>query len=219
MNEGLNYNEFSEILRRVSREMKGLKDYLIELDLATGDGDLGITISHGFTAVEETIETKPESVSQLLIKSGIAFNNAAGSTMGALFGMALMRAGKEVRDNEQVDLQAFLKMIIGMETSIKEKGKAEVGDKTILDALVPARIALEKSLAENTPVLPSLEQAYLASAKGAENTKSMQATYGRSRWLGERTIGFVDPGAVFISLFFKAIWESYRQQVLPRPEP
>ncbi len=210
MTQGLSYLEFSTILEQVSQKMREYKDYLTELDSATGDGDLGITINHGFLAVEETIRSNPGNASQLLIKGGMAFNNAAGSTMGALFGMALMRAGKTIRDQELINLESFMMMVKGMEESIKEKGKADVGDKTILDALVPARQSLETSIQQGIAVEEGLKRAYIAASEGAEKTKTLQATHGRSRWLGERTIGFADPGAIFAGLFFKSIWECYK---------
>jgi phosphoenolpyruvate---glycerone phosphotransferase subunit DhaL len=209
MTEGLSYQAFSNILERVCFDMKSHKDYLIELDSATGDGDLGITVYHGFEAVEKIIADRPDNVGLLLIKAGMAFNNAVGSTMGALFGMALVRAGKAIGNVEPIDLDVFTQLVRTMEDSIREKGKAQVGDKTMLDAIVPARMSLENSITSHETFKTGLGNAYLAAAEGAEGTKTMQAAFGRSRWLGERTIGFPDPGAVFISLFLKSIWENY----------
>jgi len=211
MSQGLSYLEFANLLEKVSQKIREYKDYLTELDSITGDGDLGITINNGFRAVEETTRLNTGNAGQLLIKAGIAFSTA-GSTMGALFGVALMRAGKKIGDQEFIDLKSFSMMVKEMEDSIKEKGKADVGDKTILDALVPARLSLESSVNKKASAEQALEHAYLAASEGAEKTKAIQATHGRSRWLGERTIGSVDPGAVFIGLFFKTIWECYKSR-------
>lgn len=208
---GLSYSEFSNLFMYVCQDSESYKDYLTELDSATGDGDLGITISKGFKAIEETLKGSHKNIGQLLIKAGMDFNNAAGSTMGALFGMALMRAGKCLADLEKVDLKVFYQIVSCAEESIIEKGKAELGGKTMLDALDPARLSLKYSLDNNESTELALEKAYFASEKGCKNTKQMQATSGRSRWLGERTLGHVDPGAAFISLLFKSIYENYQK--------
>lgn len=210
-NDGLLYSEFSNLLRYVCQDSESYKDYLTELDSATGDGDMGITISKGFKAIEKTLETTHKNIGQLLIKAGMDFNNAAGSTMGALFGMALMRSGKCLGDLNMVDLNVFFQIVSCAEESIIDKGKAEIGGKTMLDALDPARMSLKSSLENNDSIEIALEKAYLASEQGCEKTKQMQATSGRSRWLGERTLGHADPGAAFISLLFKSISENYKK--------
>jgi len=206
---GITYNEFSKLLKCICRDTESYKDYLNELDSAVGDGDLGITVSRGFNAVEKTIETKFKNIGQLLLKAGMDFNNAASSTMGSLLGMALMRTGSCMGDKDVLDLPAFYKMIISVEESIKERGKAELGDKTMLDAIDPIRLSLKNSIEKKESCSVALEKVYRASEKGSENTKTMLAVRGRARWLGTQTIGHLDPGAVLISLIMKSVYEHF----------
>lgn len=208
---GLTYEEFALLLKCVCQDAESFKDHLSELDSAIGDGDLGITISRGFRAIEKTLEVKQKNAGQLLIKAGIEFNNSACSSMGVFFGTAMTSAGKAVGDKIVVDLAAFYQIVSSMQESISEKGKAQPGDKTMLDAFEPLRLSLKRSLEQNDPCKTALEKAYQASVDGSESTKAMQAVRGRARWLGERTIGHLDPGAVFISLIMKSIFENYEK--------
>lgn len=211
-NKYLTYEKFTKILKNICHNIISHKDYLNELDSATGDGDLGITVDRGFQAIEKVLDVDHNNIGQLLIKSGMEFNNSAGSTMGALFGMALMRAGKRVGDINKLDLSDYYQLISCAEESIREKGKSQVGDKTMLDALAPACNSIKDSLENQDSTEDALRKAYLAAEDGSEKTKTMKASSGRSRWLGERTIGHPDPGAVFISLIMKTIYENYKNE-------
>jgi phosphoenolpyruvate---glycerone phosphotransferase subunit DhaL len=208
---GLTYEEFTSLLKCICQDAESFKDYLSDLDSAIGDGDLGITISRGFHAVEEILEVKHKHIGQLLIKAGISFNNSACSTMGVLFGTALTSAGKTIGDTELIDLSAFSQIVCSMEESIADKGKAVLGEKTMLDAIDPVRLSLLSSMDKKEVGIVALEKAYQASTQGSETTREMQAAKGRSRWLGERTIGHLDPGAVFISLIMKSILDNFKK--------
>ena len=205
--DGLTYKEFSKLLKRICQEAENYKDYLNELDSAVGDGDLGVTVSRGFKAVEKTLEKKHKNIGQLLIKAGMDFNNAACSTMGFLLGMALIRMGSCIAEKENIDLSAFYSMIYYAEESIKERGKAELGDKTMLDAIDSVTLSLKKSIEEKDSCMVAVEKAFHASEKGCEMTRPMLAVRGRARWLGAQTIGHLDAGAVLINLIMKSIYE------------
>ncbi len=207
--DGLTYKEFSKLLKSICQDAENYKDYLNELDSAVGDGDLGITVSRGFNAVEKTLEKKHKNIGQILIKAGMDFNNAACSTMGFLLGMALMRMGSCIADKETLDLSAFYSMIFCAEESIKERGKAELGDKTMLDAIDSITVSLKKSIENKDSCAVAVEKAFHASEQGCEKTRNMLAVRGRARWLGTQTIGQLDPGAVLISLIMKSIYEYF----------
>jgi dihydroxyacetone kinase-like protein len=213
VNDGLTYEEFVQLFRCVCHDAESYKDYLTDLDSAIGDGDLGITIFRGFQAVEKTLELSHRNIGELLLRAGIDFINAASSTGGLLIGSAMMTAGKCMGDKISLTLYSFYEIVSCVEESIMEKGKAELGDKTMLDAIDPIRLSLKNSLDNNESVEIALEKACKASEEGSEATRAMQALKGRSRWLGERTIGHLDPGAVFISLLMKSIFTHYRKEI------
>lgn len=206
---GLDYKEFTDLLGKLCLDMISQKDNLNELDSAIGDGDLGNTVYRGFRAVQSTLELENKNIGQLLIRAGINLNNAACSTMGFLFGMALMRAGICIGDKDCITLKTIYAMVESIEDSIKEKGEAELGDKTMLDAIDPIRLSLKKSIRDNDSTEDALENAVQASRKGCNATRDMRAFKGRSRWLGERTIGHIDPGAYFICLIVESISRYY----------
>jgi phosphoenolpyruvate---glycerone phosphotransferase subunit DhaL len=212
-NDGLTHEEFVKLLKSVCHDVESYKDYLTDLDSAIGDGDLGITIFRGFQAVEKTLDLPHKNIGELLMRAGIDFINAASSTGGLLIGSAIISAGKCIGDKTSITLSSFHKIVSCAEEEIMEKGKAEPGDKTMLDAIEPIRLSLNISLSKNEPGKIALEKAFKASEQGSEATRVMQASKGRSRWLGERTIGHLDPGAVFISLLMKSIYLHYPKEI------
>jgi dihydroxyacetone kinase-like protein len=138
--------------------------------------------------------------------------------MGALLGTALIEAGKEVRGRNQVGLQEVARMVSAAAAGVQERGKAGLGDKTMLDALIPAAEALERSVQEEHSLLEALRRAQFAAEQGAQSTSEMKAAFGRARWLGERTIGHLDPGATAISLVFCSIVRSVEQLFTSRAQ-
>jgi phosphoenolpyruvate---glycerone phosphotransferase subunit DhaL len=145
------------------------------------------------------------------MRAGIDFINAASSTGGFLIGSAIISAGKCIGEKVSISLATFYDIVVCSEEEIMEKGKAELGDKTMLDALEPIRISLKNSLEIKAPIDIALKNAFEASEQGSEATRSMQAKKGRSRWLGERSVGHLDPGAVFISQLMRSIYSHYLQ--------
>jgi phosphoenolpyruvate---glycerone phosphotransferase subunit DhaL len=210
---GMTYEEFVKLLKRVCQDVESYKDYLTDLDSAIGDGDLGITIHRGFQAIEKSLEVAHKNIGQLLMRAGIDFINAASSTGGFLIGSAIISAGKCIGEKVSISLATFYDIVVCSEEEIREKGKAELGDKTMLDALEPIRLSLKNSVDIKESIDLALKKAYEASVQGSEATRYMQAKKGRSRWLGERTVGHLDPGAVFISLMMKSIYLYYIKEV------
>jgi dihydroxyacetone kinase-like protein len=139
------------------------------------------------------------------MKAGMDFNNKAGSTIGALLGVALIQAGKLALGWQEVDLSSLSMMAKAASEAIKQRGKAQLGDKTLLDSLIPAVEALEKAAEEGTGLLDGFQRALAASQEGFLATRQMQAMYGRARWLGERTFGHPDPGAAAICIMLESL--------------
>jgi phosphoenolpyruvate---glycerone phosphotransferase subunit DhaL len=199
-------DEFRDVMRIINDKMQEDKDYLVDLDSVMGDGDLGLSMSKGFAVASRTMDDYTEKdIGKALFQAGIAMNNAASSTMGTLMATALMRAGKAVKGREEVDFADIVEMGFAVVEGIKERGKASLGDKTILDALVPAVEELKKGSEASSSVSSAFEAAYQAAKNGLEATKDMIAQHGRGRYYGEKSRGKQDPGATVAVLITEAI--------------
>lgn len=193
------------ILARMADDMDSNRDYLIELDSAIGDGDHGVTMTRGFRAVKNALpEWKGEDIGTVLAKAGTTFNGAAGSTIGAFMAIAFVGAGKEALGKREIGLGDLVKMAHAAEARIRERGKAKPGDKTMLDAIVPATRALDESMENRASLLQALENARQAAEQGMISTRDMKAAMGRARWIADRTIGHQDPGATSSYLMLKS---------------
>jgi dihydroxyacetone kinase-like protein len=198
--------------RTIAADMKAKSDELRELDAACGDGDLGITVTKGFTAIEGSLaDLERESPSRLLQSLGITFNNAAASTFGVFFATAFMHAGKAVDGVDEITVQHFCAMLEQAAEGIATRGRAKVGDKTILDALVPAHQAASKAVDAGGEWSEVLSAAAAAAREGAEKTRGLDPKLGRARWLGEQAKGTQDPGATFVSFFLESCCHAERE--------
>jgi len=209
--DSVNVEQVVSILTTLTHDLQAKKDYLIELDSAVGDGDLGITVDRGFQGVRDGLAGHGQDVGRILAKVGMDFSNSAGSTMGALMGTAFMRGGKQVQGQAQLTLADVARIAKAAEDGIREKGKASPGDKTVLDAMIPAREALDQAVASGASLEAGLKLAQVAAEKGMKATVAMQAQFGRARWLGERSIGQQDPGATLIYLLISSVVSSLQE--------
>jgi dihydroxyacetone kinase-like protein len=184
--------ELKQLIVATLTGMQRHTDELRDLDAALGDGDLGVTVSSGARAVIAALEEAPDDLSPADVAKSCAkaFASANPSTMAALVAGALL-AGSKVWDHDDIsfaDARAFAEAAA---TSISKRGKSQVGDKTILDAMTPAIDAMKQS----TSAHEGLDAAVAAAATGVEQSTSLQSRRGRAAWLQERSIGLVDPGA------------------------
>lgn len=202
----LSKQEFLRAWESVLDRLEGESAELSRLDAAAGDGDLGVTISIGCKAIRKALpELADQDIGTIVAKSGMAFNNAASSTFGALFAIGAMRAGKEARGAENLDAGLLARMVRASEAGIKEKGKAERGDRTLLDSLGPSADALEAAVKEDKGLQEAVELATEAARKGVESTKEMTAKSGRAAWIAERSAGQQDPGATAVLFMWEAV--------------
>jgi len=178
---------------------------LSELDAAIGDGDMGLSIANGCRAIREQLPSSGATITTLMSEAGLIFSEAAGATIGALVGTSLIRAGKAARDKETLDLTDLSAMLAAAEQGIAERGKAQAGDKTLLDAIIPARQALENSAADGNPAEEAISAMLRAAGEGVNATRDMVAKFGRGRWLGERSRGHEDAGATAAYLLLISI--------------
>jgi dihydroxyacetone kinase-like protein len=179
--------------------------YLCELDGAMGDGDLGLTMAEGFRQVAYMLTASLETdVGKLLQLAGITLSQVVPSTMGTLLATALLRAGREAKGLSAVELPDVIRLARAAIAGIEERGKARQGEKTILDAFIPAAEALENSLTQQYSLREAFKAAYEAARRGAEHTKALPSVHGRGAWYGQGTLGKQDPGATAGMLLWKA---------------
>jgi dihydroxyacetone kinase-like protein len=182
------------------------RTWLTELDAAIGDGDHGINLDRGFAGVVADLDaagTLPRDPAAVLETAGRRILGLVGGASGALYGRGLMVAGARLRDAQTDPARdtggLVLVVIEGAVDAIAALGRASPGDKTMLDALVPAREALRTSLSRN-PLPEALAAMAAAAVAGAEATTPLVARKGRASYLGERSAGHLDPGAASSAL-------------------
>ena len=208
MRKTITNTELLALLQQMAVDMAAHKDYLCELDGAMGDGDQGVTMAIGFGAIRSVLASlEGQDIGTIVTKSGLAFNGTAASTIGALLATACLRAGKEVKGKTAIDLPDLEKMAAAAFTGIQERGKAQVGDKTVLDALAPTVAALQTAAAQGTPLPTALAQALAAAEAGVQATIPLKAKVGRAAWIAERSVGHPDPGATSFYLMLKSAVE------------
>jgi dihydroxyacetone kinase-like protein len=201
------------IFQAIGDAIESDKGRLSELDGVIGDADHGVTMSIGFTAVNEALAkldagADPTTVFNTAAKS---FLNAVGASSGPLYGTAFMRAGAAVKGKATIDRDGLADCIAAMAKGMQDRGKAERGEKTMMDAWLPAADAIQAAKARGDDAVACLEAAVAAAAEGAEATKAMLATKGRASRLGERALGHMDPGAASAVTILRAMTEAVRK--------
>jgi dihydroxyacetone kinase-like protein len=172
------------------------QDRLTKADQAIGDGDHGVGMTRGFKAAREALETKPSAtLGDLFKNAGMAVMMKSGGASGAVFGTFLTGMGKAVGTGE-LDASGFAAALRQGLADVQARGRAKPGDKTMIDALVPAIDAA----ASAGDIEEAIRAAAGAALTGVEATKTMVATTGKAKALGERSIGHPDPGAITLSI-------------------
>ena len=204
----LKHEDVAAILTKLAEVFEQSKDHLNDLDTKIGDGDHGLSMARGFTAVAKYVKEKaPATISAMLMEGGMQFNEAAGSTIGILMFSAMREAGKGIKDKEEVTLSDLAAMLEAAIQGIMKRGKAQVGQKTILDSLHPALVVLQQGIGSGRDEEKLVAAVIQAAADGAEKTRDLRPEAGRARWFSERSQGQIDPGAVSGHLIIKTVGE------------
>jgi phosphoenolpyruvate---glycerone phosphotransferase subunit DhaL len=182
-------------------------DHLTQLDSAIGDGDHGINMNRGFDAVTKALAGQDPSLppGQLLILAGKTLVATVGGASGPLYGTAFRAAGRALGKDEEFDGAELLAALEASIAAVQDLGAAAPGDKTMIDALVPAVGAMRTELESGAAVPDAVAAAARAADEGARATVPMQARKGRASYLGERSIGHQDPGATSSALLIDAL--------------
>jgi len=197
------------ILKQMALQIQVHKDELTELDNAIGDGDHGINLARGFGAVQEKLpELESQDIGSILKTVGMTLVSTVGGASGPLYGTAFMKAGAACKGLQELDAESFLKAFEAAIGGIKMRGKSDEGEKTMLDALGPAFRAYAEKAEAGLPLKTALEAAAIAAENGLAHTSEIIATKGRASYLGERSLGHVDPGAASSALMLKVLAEN-----------
>jgi dihydroxyacetone kinase-like protein len=179
--------------------------YLTELDSAIGDADHGANLIRGMDAVMAAVDPATGPPGDLLKKVGMTLVTSVGGASGPLYGTFFLRAGAAAGDATSLDGAALLGVLRAGLEGIVARGKAEAGDKTMYDALAPGLDAFESAIASGADVPVAARAAADAAAAGRDATEPLLALKGRASYLGERSVGHIDPGAASSALLLAAL--------------
>ncbi len=199
-----------ELMKRVVERTAGViaahVENLTALDQAIGDGDHGLNMKRGFDEIAAIAdELSALQPGPALKKAGLTLVMKVGGASGPLYGSLLLGMAKAAGDRAELDGPGVAAAFAEGVTAVKQRGKSEAGEKTMLDVLVPVQEAFEQGLAEGVPPAALIDRLNAAAEQGLEATRPMRATKGRASFLGERSIGHLDPGAMSSCLLIKEV--------------
>lgn len=192
------------IVRAMAEKIEEQKEWLTDLDRPIGDSDHGINMARGFKEVEKKLSGLEKSDPGAILKTvGMTLVSTVGGSAGPLYGTAFMKAGMALAEKTEISMTEFLDAFDQAIAGVKQRGKSEAGEKTMLDAMIPASEAMRKAEKEEKRCEEIFAEGVKAAWAGAESTKEMIATKGRASYVGERGIGHQDPGATSFSLLLE----------------
>ena len=198
----------SVIIEHVITTIQDNAAYLSEIDGAIGDGDHGINMNKGMTMCQEQLAGQEADMTTAIKTLGRILLMEIGGAMGPLYGTLFREMAKASQGKEQIDARVVLDMLKAAQTGVQELGNAKVGDKTLIDTLVPAIEAYESALNDSKSFQEALEELKQAAEAGKDSTKDLVAKVGRSSRLGERSRGVLDAGATSCWLILQAMADS-----------
>ena len=195
-------------LGRIADVLHENAQYLTQLDSPIGDADHGTNMDRGFVAVRNKFPTMASmDIATQLKTVGSTLVSTVGGSSGPLYGTAFLRAGAAAASKENLDAADIVALLEAFTGGVVTRGKAQPGEKTMVDALTPAVAAAKEALSHNASLAQVTAQAAAAAEEGAKATTPMLATKGRASYLGERSIGHQDPGATSSALMLEALAE------------
>lgn len=198
-------------LRAAAGAMAEHRDELVQLDREIGDADHGENLDRGFRAVTSKLdETECPTPAAALKLAATTLLSTVGGAAGPLYGTALLRASSAVADADELDGTMVAHAIRAANEGVVSRGKAVAGDKTMIDALTPAVGAADDAASQGADPVAVLAAAAEAAWRGAADTEPLVARKGRASYLGERSAGYVDPGARSTALLLRAFAETAR---------
>lgn len=210
--KAITIEQWKEVLMHIADTLAVHEAELNDLDSLIGDGDHGSSIHRGFEAVQVMINQRIfSSVGELFTQVGKVLLFDIGGAIGPLLGSFFTAAGKQAGEITETDLPTWAEMFTAGVTHVQSIGKAQLGDKTILDALLPASDTFQKASTMGKPMILAFQEAAASARQGADQTEGMVAKFGRAKFLGSRAIGHQDPGANSMALMLAAMFEAFRR--------
>jgi phosphoenolpyruvate---glycerone phosphotransferase subunit DhaL len=202
------------VVRTIATVAVGNEKYFGELDAVVGDGDFGYSMARGFELVISGWDDFDRAdIGTFLKKVAVVITSRIGGTSGPIWGTAFLRAGAGAGTATELEPAQILAMLRAATEGIKARGKSDLGDKTLLDALVPAVDTIEAEIGQGHDAGQTLRAAAVTARERAEATRPMLARRGRAAYTGERSIGTLDAGAVAVAVMLEAIagqWPEHR---------
>lgn len=196
----------SDWIHRFRDAVTEKRDWLTELDSAIGDADHGANMARGMDAVVAKIDDgSPGTIDELLKSVGMTLVSSVGGASGPLYGTLFLRMGMTAGSVSELDAAALAGALRAGLDGVVARGKAEAGDKTLIDALTPALDALDQAIARGDDLPAATAEAARAAAEGRDATLDLVARKGRASYLGERSAGHLDPGAASTTLLLEAL--------------
>lgn len=196
----------SDWLTRAQRSITENRDHLTALDSAIGDADHGSNLTRGFDAIVARLADEPPvTISSLLQTSGMTLVSTVGGASGPLYGTFFLRMAKAIGDEDGATAAQLGEALRAGLEGVVSRGKAEVGDKTMIDALDPAVAAFQAGIEGGDDAARAAAEAASAAANGRDATEPLVARKGRASYLGERSAGHIDPGSASVTLLLEAL--------------
>ncbi len=202
-----------EMVVRLSQTYEHQRDALNALDSALGDGDHGTSLSVAFkeSAEKAALLENPQPADVLKVIATTLMNRMGGSA-GALYGTLFLRVSMSIKDKADLTTTDLLAMLEAGLEGVMQRGKTQPGDKTMVDALAPAVSAFRDAVNNSKSAREAFEAAAQAARNGAQKTTEMIARRGRAKFVGERSLGHMDAGAVSIALMFETLRDYWKEQ-------
>lgn len=206
-------DEALEWIKACAKVVSENRDYLTQLDAAIGDADHGANMDRGFKAVINKMpEISDKDIGTIFKTVGMTLISTVGGAGGPLYGTFFLQAGMKTAGKMELTLADWATVLEAALAGVIMRGKAELGDKTMVDALTPAVNSLKQAVENNTPLNQALEQSAEAAKQGMEGTIPLVARKGRASYLGERSAGHQDPGSTSSYLILKAAADTWSNQ-------
>lgn len=207
----LNLKNITDLVENMADVIIKNEVYFCELDSIAGDGDFGMSVAKGFKQLKKEWDgISKDDIGTFLKGCSMIITEYCGGASGPIWGSAFRSASKYATGKTELSLAELAAMLESAVEGIQKRGGAKLGDKTLLDALIPAAESLKVSAQNNEEIVAAMRKGADAAVAGAEKTKEMVATKGRASYVGERSLNYPDAGAVAIGVIFTEITKEFK---------
>lgn len=208
-----NLADVERVVKDLTQTILDNEKYFGDLDAVVGDGDFGFSLARGFEIVQSDWDAYDRTDPGVFLqKIAMTLSSRIGGTSGTIWSTAILRAGAQLKGSDEFTGEDLVRALRASVEGIKARGKAELGEKTLLDALVPAVDTMEAELANGSDSKTIIAEMAKTAREAAEATSKLQAMRGRASYTGERSIGSVDAGAMAIAVLAEHLAETWPNQ-------